>query len=254
MMKIINPIAAATAATTTTAAEKSIDTPKVFGFIWFIWSVMADFAINMTFLTTSLKQYTICITFGMALSGFLISPLFSPIKKLPFNAWFPFDYMGKYYKFAYLYEIIASTLLAAQNLSNDIYPDHIDILSCFNEISITISWTMFIIFLVTAFIICVTGVNLLIYETTLAETITAIVYLIVILSESFPCSYLSNHMYDEFDDLKNAIFKCNWMDQSEKFKKCIIIFMIRSQQFDQLKAGNLLPISLDTLLGVRFFL
>lgn len=57
----------------------------------------------------------------------------------------------------------------------------------------------------------------------------------------------ANNLTYESVALADTIYDLNWYEQSESFKKCILLFMIRSQKPIQLKAG-IYPLTLSTFL------
>ncbi|XP_037941928.1 odorant receptor 42a-like [Teleopsis dalmanni] len=131
--------------------------------------------------------------------------------------------------------------------------DHKDILSYLDCIRPVISRTLLQQFIVTGFVLCLTGISLTVFARDAAQILFTGTYLIAVLVETFPCCWFVNLLVQESDYLTTAMYSCNWYTQNQKFRKTLIIFMQRSQKSNVIMAGNLAPITLQTFLAVIRF-
>ncbi|XP_055853181.1 odorant receptor 7a-like [Episyrphus balteatus] len=127
--------------------------------------------------------------------------------------------------------------------------DHRNILDYFSYLSPVISATIFIQFIVTAFVLCITALCFCMFDD-LSFKVTSFCYLTSILIEVFPCCYLLSEIMEASTNLTTAVYSCNWMEQDLKFRKAIIIFMQHTQKPNTINAGNMIPISLPTFMDL----
>lgn len=64
-----------------------------------------------------------------------------------------------------------------------------------------------------------------------------------------PCHYGTEYTSTN-DELKTAIYKCNWMDQSPAFKLDMLIFVENSLRTKEFIAGGIIPISLVSFMKI----
>jgi len=64
--------------------------------------------------------------------------------------------------------------------------------------------------------------------------------------------YFGNEIELSSGQLSYCLFECNWIDQSQSFKKYIIILMEVFKQPQQLVICKLYPLNLDTFTKVSF--
>ncbi|KAM7344689.1 odorant receptor 2a-like [Cochliomyia hominivorax] len=131
--------------------------------------------------------------------------------------------------------------------------DHKNLLNYFDNVRPVISATCFLQFLVTAFALCLTAINLMAFDRDITQQFFAIVYLCIIVIQVFPICWHVNVLMEKSDYLTTAMYSCNWMDQNNKFRKMLIIFMQRSQITNTVLAGNLAPVTLQTFLAIIRF-
>ncbi|XP_037941795.1 odorant receptor 7a-like [Teleopsis dalmanni] len=108
-------------------------------------------------------------------------------------------------------------------------------------------------FIITGFVLCLTGISLTTFASDAAQILFTVIYQIAILVEIFPCCWFVNVLMHESDYLTTAMYSCNWYTQNLKFRKTLIIFMQRSQKTNVILAGNLAPITLQTFLAIIRF-
>lgn len=66
--------------------------------------------------------------------------------------------------------------------------------------------------------------------------------------------YFGQQLFAEGEYFLNSLYECDWTDQSEIFKKNLLISITRAQKIPILKAGNMVPLTLETFLQVGFCL
>lgn len=72
--------------------------------------------------------------------------------------------------------------------------------------------------------------------------------------ETFVPCYYGDLLEDAGDDLSKFIYECNWEEQSIKFKKMLLIMLIRSQRKNNLEALGYFSITLLTFLKVTMII
>lgn len=83
---------------------------------------------------------------------------------------------------------------------------------------------MFFQITAAAVIMCVSIVYMLLYVRDPFALAYNLIYFICMPAEIFPSCYYGTILEIEFENLANALFSCNWMEQDEKFKKNLRIF------------------------------
>ncbi|KAI8126968.1 Odorant receptor 2a [Lucilia cuprina] len=207
--------------------------------------------------------------------------------RLVYSGWFPniLTDTRSNYILAFAYQNFAQTCLVFQNANNDVYPlcylsmviahlktlanrierigmdkkkltpeENIEELKIYFEcIRPVISATLFLQFFITGFSLCMTAINLIAFDSDITQKFFASIYLSVILIQIFPTCWHVNTIMEKSDYLTTAMYRCNWMDQNQKFRKMLIIFMQRSQKTNTVLAGNLAPVTLQTFLAIIRF-
>lgn len=120
----------------------------------------------------------------------------------------------------------------------------------FESVRSVISATFFLQFLVTAIALCVTAVRFVFFDHGIVELILTIALFLCILMETFPICYFGSVLMEHTNQLTFALYNCNWMEQDQKFRKTLIVFMERSQRTNVFLAGCMIPITLQTFISV----
>ncbi|XP_030379272.1 odorant receptor 7a [Scaptodrosophila lebanonensis] len=123
--------------------------------------------------------------------------------------------------------------------------DHQTLLRLMDTISPVISITIFVQFLITAAILGITMINIFIFADTNSQIASGLYFLAVTLQTS-PCCYQATCLLHDSETLSLAIFQCQWLGQSARFRKLLLFFLHRSQQPITLTAMKLFPINLAT--------
>lgn len=71
----------------------------------------------------------------------------------------------------------------------------------------------------------------------------------IVLETLMPC-YFGEKVKTAGDDLAEAIYNVNWYEQNVKFRKYFVLFLQRAQQEQCLKAGDVIPITLQSFVKV----
>lgn len=65
--------------------------------------------------------------------------------------------------------------------------------------------------------------------------------------------YFGNEITLTSDDLSHRLYESDWIDQSEAYKKLMVIFMAMLKQPETIVIGKLFPLNLDTFMSVSNF-
>ncbi|XP_053952946.1 odorant receptor Or2-like [Anastrepha ludens] len=110
-----------------------------------------------------------------------------------------------------------------------------------------------VICLIDVSIYCIVMCMLLIYSTMeyeLALILKGFLMLFVqtvFISRTF---YLANNFSDESRTVANAAYNTNWTQRDVKFRKCVLLIIIRSQKPLQFTAGGFKPLTMEILLRI----
>ncbi|XP_016962527.1 odorant receptor 7a [Drosophila biarmipes] len=130
--------------------------------------------------------------------------------------------------------------------------DHQTVLQLLGCISPVISRTIFVQFLITAAIMGTTMINIFIFANTNTK-IASIIYLMAVTLQTAPCCYQATSLMLDNEKLALAIFQCQWLGQSARFRKMLLYYLHRAQQPITLTAMKLFPINLATYFSIAKF-
>ncbi|EDX02281.1 odorant receptor 7a [Drosophila yakuba] len=130
--------------------------------------------------------------------------------------------------------------------------DHQTMLQLLDCISPVISRTIFVQFLITAAIMGTTMINIFIFANTNTK-IASIIYLMAVPLQTAPCCYQATSLMLDNEKLALAIFQCQWLGQSARFRKMLLYYLHRAQQPITLTAMKLFPINLATYFSIAKF-
>uniref|UniRef100_A0A348AZN6 Odorant receptor n=1 Tax=Bactrocera dorsalis TaxID=27457 RepID=A0A348AZN6_BACDO len=129
---------------------------------------------------------------------------------------------------------------------------HQKILKIVKIVESVVSITVFTQFLVAAAILGVTMINIFIFAD-LTTKIASVTYFFCVLLQTSPTCYHASYLLDDCDQLRIAIFQCNWIAQNKRFNNLLIYFLHRSQDSMPFFALKLVPINLATNLSIAKF-
>ncbi|XP_049306906.1 odorant receptor 59a-like [Bactrocera dorsalis] len=112
-----------------------------------------------------------------------------------------------------------------------------------------ISLPIFLQFTVTAVNICLPLAALLCYVDSPFDRLFFVVYLFAVPLEIFPICYYGTRFQLLFDKLHVEMFFSNWVEQTHKFRKHMILFCERSLKNQTATAGVIIRIHLDTFVS-----
>ncbi|XP_034655033.1 odorant receptor 7a [Drosophila subobscura] len=130
--------------------------------------------------------------------------------------------------------------------------DHQTVLKLLGCVAPVISRTIFVQFLITAAIMGTTMINIFIFANTNTK-IASIIYLLAVTLQTAPCCYQATSLNLDNEQLSLAIFQCQWLGQSVRFRKLLLFYLHRAQQPIALTAMKIFPINLATYLGIAKF-
>ncbi|XP_068142196.1 odorant receptor 98a-like [Drosophila tropicalis] len=76
--------------------------------------------------------------------------------------------------------------------------------------------------------------------------LSCVLYIILLMSQTFPFCYICDLITQDCDRLALAIFHSNWMGSSRRYKSTIIQFIQRAQEPIAFRAGSIFPICIQT--------
>ncbi|XP_065359763.1 uncharacterized protein LOC135953713 [Calliphora vicina] len=185
--------------------------------------------------------------------------------RLLYPAYFPFDPFAstELYTVAHIYQYVGVSFQILQNALNDTFAamhlallsgqihvlsmrvaklgkktklqnnlellkcvqDHKDLLLYRSKLEQVISFYMFLQILVTSINLCAAIVIVILFTTDLFTILYYCIYFLSMTAEIFPVCYYGSIMEIEFQNLTNALFSANWIDQDDVFKKNLRIFI-----------------------------
>ncbi|XP_037932303.1 odorant receptor 59a-like [Teleopsis dalmanni] len=112
-----------------------------------------------------------------------------------------------------------------------------------------IAFPMFVQITVSAVNICVAMAALLFYLNDYFNRVYYFVYICAMILQIFPTCYFSTDFQLMFDKLPYAAFSSKWFDQTEKYKKHMILFTERALMKRPILAGRILQLDLNTYIA-----
>ncbi|CAD7086938.1 unnamed protein product [Hermetia illucens] len=122
-----------------------------------------------------------------------------------------------------------------------------------NIIAPAISKTLFLQFLIAALALGISVVNIVYFIDDLFKAGKFLTLVFVIFLHMFPCCYYGNKYSENNGKILNALYSCHWINQDEKFKKTLIIFMEFNHATRYFWAGKIIPINLATFVSITKF-
>ncbi|CAD7089109.1 unnamed protein product [Hermetia illucens] len=126
--------------------------------------------------------------------------------------------------------------------------DHRIIMSIFDVLQNTVSYTVFIQFVTSAVVLAMQALLYVLYPPDLSQLGIIFFYFLDVTMEILACCYFSNNFMVITDKTVTAIFSSNFIDQSQKFRKTAIVFMQMTQKSHVLVAGKIFPVTLTTFM------
>ncbi|XP_037924101.1 odorant receptor 33a-like isoform X2 [Hermetia illucens] len=128
--------------------------------------------------------------------------------------------------------------------------DHRIVMNIFKLIQDSISYTIFIQFIISILVFSTSGLIYLRFSLSLIETAAVFIFMVAEIVEIFPSCYYSNKFMEKTDQMVFMLYSSNWMDLSPRFRKHLIIFMQMAQEKKIILAGKQIPITLATFMSV----
>ncbi|KAH8417710.1 hypothetical protein KR222_004685, partial [Zaprionus bogoriensis] len=126
------------------------------------------------------------------------------------------------------------------------------ILECCNLLRPVFSGTIFVQFLLIGSVLGVTVVNVL-WFSGIMQGLASIVFLAIVLMQTFPFCYLCDLLIEDCEDLSDLLGHSHWVGAEPQYKSTLKIFMHHVQQPIQFIAGPTVPISMTSNLKVAKF-
>ena len=101
----------------------------------------------------------------------------------------------------------------------------------------------------TGFNISMVLMFMLFYIDSIAGYLYYVVYITAMCVEVYPCCYYGSILLYELDTLPYALFRCNWINTSRKFRKDLIIFTQSTLREIRILAGGIIGINLNSFFG-----
>ncbi|EFA01295.2 odorant receptor 53 [Tribolium castaneum] len=209
-------------------------------------------------------------------------------RKLPFNAWYPYDFKKTpNFELTYLFQFTACMVQAlihvntdslafnfiailviqldflADNLRNmcqkaesmeqsllDCIRHHKEILACRNELYHILNVNLFGQFILSTTALCMTFLQMTVVNPTSTHFIAILVYGMALLVELLMFCWWGNELIIKSQLIPQAAFESNWMEGSIFFQKNLVFFICRAQKEMMLYAVGFFRISLNTFILV----
>ncbi|KAH8386562.1 hypothetical protein KR093_001207, partial [Drosophila rubida] len=84
----------------------------------------------------------------------------------------------------------------------------------------------------------------------LSAMVLSLVFFAAVTLEVFIICYFGDRMRSQSEALLNAFYACNWMDQHARFKRNLIITLVRTQRPSYIFAGGYIAVTLETFVQV----
>ncbi|KAH8406590.1 hypothetical protein KR215_008775 [Drosophila sulfurigaster] len=130
--------------------------------------------------------------------------------------------------------------------------DHKKILECCKILRPMISGTIFVQFGLIGSVLGLTLINIFFFSN-LWRGMACCLFVVAVLSETFPFCYNCNLLIDECQELGVRIFQSNWTDAPARYKSTLIQFMHHVQQPIMFIAGGIIPITMNSNITVAKF-
>nr|UZH23372.1 odorant receptor 59a1 [Anastrepha ludens] len=118
-----------------------------------------------------------------------------------------------------------------------------------NTIQGIISLPMFLQFTLTAFNICLAMAALFFFADAPFARLYYLAYFLAMPLEIFPTCYYGTYFQLLFDKLHIEMYSSNWVEQTQKFRKHMILFCERSLKQHTVMAGGIVRVHLDTFVS-----
>lgn len=142
-------------------------------------------------------------------------------------------------------------------LLKDAVKDHKKILQFFKTVNNAVSPTIFVIFLASSFNIVCCVVLLIFFADNSIQKLYFLVLAIAYALETLLSCYYGSEFVEDVSNTTNALYSCNWCEQSKDFKKDFVIFLEVSLRKHEFSAGGLIPVNKESFVRVlrgTFFL
>ncbi|XP_055842909.1 odorant receptor 42a isoform X2 [Episyrphus balteatus] len=127
---------------------------------------------------------------------------------------------------------------------------HKKILELIETVRPIIATTIFIQFVVSALIMGIPLINIMMFADSFSSAFGSITFMMAVTLETLPMCFTMNVLMDEINYLPTAIFHSQWVDQNKQFRHLLVIFMQNAQKFNNIMAGNILPIEVATFISI----
>lgn len=212
-----------------------------------------------------------------------------PRNRLQYPAYFPFDWENNFALFILVrvYQYIGWAIVVYYNTTLDSYPpmtmcllttsmkvlsrrislighegsnahltlreaieDHKLLVEYFNLLNDVVSVGMFGMFIVVTINLVSTVILLIYFCDNIAQQLYFLILFAAYAMEIVLACYYGSVFTEINDNLKTAIYECNWMDQSKSFKMDMIIFVENNLRPKEFIAGGIVPISLISFMKI----
>ncbi|XP_017041895.1 putative odorant receptor 19b [Drosophila ficusphila] len=126
--------------------------------------------------------------------------------------------------------------------------DHHVILHLFKSLEQSISLTCFLQFLCTASAQCAISYFLMFQEVRIMTFINMLGLLFAFTSETLLLCFTAEILAQEGEGLLAAVYSCNWLDQSLRFRRMLVMMLMRCQKPMTLVSQKTVPINFKTFM------
>ncbi|KAL1497441.1 hypothetical protein ABEB36_008415 [Hypothenemus hampei] len=112
------------------------------------------------------------------------------------------------------------------------------------------SYGIFVQFLCSAVIICLTGFQLLVVSAGNAELVRLVIYLLVMTYQLVLYCWYGHILMEKSKEITNACYTGNWHNMSVKEQKMLIMVMERAKRPVSIRAAGIFQLNLSTLMTI----
>lgn len=106
-------------------------------------------------------------------------------------------------------------------------------------------------FVCTATALCTLSFYIIYVQPSASKLLHLFFMLMGIFSETLLICYAAEEVDSSAEEISHAIYACNWIDQSLRFKRTLCFMLKRSQRPVGIWATRILPVRMTTFLAVR---
>ncbi|KAL4718094.1 hypothetical protein ACJJTC_015312, partial [Scirpophaga incertulas] len=126
---------------------------------------------------------------------------------------------------------------------------HLRALEAAQQLQYCFSEHIFVQFMVSLIIICVSAFQLVSVTDNPVRLIAMATYILNMMFQVFIYCYQGNQLTQESSEIAGAVYQCPWYKMSKPLQRSLLIVMTRSQRLAKITAGGFTTLSLASFMG-----